>query len=372
MADASNIEIVRLLSPEASSIWSGSSAHDSELLSSTELNRMVEETVEMMRRADKFEILTAGKTGTGKSTLVNGLVGRKVAEVSELVCRTGLTTELVAHRARIKGLDVTVYDSPGLQDGTDNEDRYLEEIALQCGGRDLVLYCISMLNPRFVVDNMDIRAMKKLTERFGSRFWTNTIIVLTFANAAVSTFLADVPKAEKAEKFADLHRKWDQLIKTALVEEAGVEVDIANNISVVPAGHRKRSLPGHSYWLSDLWEECLNAIPSVEGRVALVKLSSGRFTSSTETDFDRKPVHDHPIVIDHRRRRLRNSIVVGCVVGIAGAAAAGAAAGAGVGVAAAGLGVFVGLPVGLAVGVVTGTVGAVLTYNTKRKKTKTE
>ncbi len=374
MADFNSIEI-QVLSPDTVSQIGSSAGEDGlEMVSSTEFTNELEEIIEGVRKANKFGVLLSGRTGTGKSTLVNGLVGAEVAEVSDFVQRSGMTAQVWAYKKRIKGLDVTVWDSPGLQDGTENEDRYLDEMASQCAERDLVLYCISMFNCRFVVDNMDIRAMKIITQHFGSEFWTNTLIVLTFANAVVDTFLKRVPEAEKGKKFVAWLSEWNRLIKTALIEEVGVDPEIANNVRIVPAGHQsERSLPGRPYWLSDLWVESLNSIPTVKGRVALLVLSGERLRTEkevSEADFIGKPLHEQPIVLDATsRRRLRNSIIVGCVAGIAGAAAAGAAVGAGVGVAAAGLGVFVGLPVGLAVGVVTGTVGAVLAYK-KTKKTK--
>lgn len=344
-----------------------------ETVASTEFAKELAEVVEFTRTTNKLGILLSGKTGTGKSTLVNGLIGAEVAKVSKFVMGTGMTTEVKTYSTTIKGLEVTVWDSPGLQDGTKNEKCYLNEIATKCEKRDLVLYCISMLNTRFVMDNMDVRAMKKLTKCFGSQFWAKTVIVLTFANAIAETFLKQVPRAQKEEEFSKWLSEWSQLIKTSLIKEVGVKPDVANNISIVPAGHQSdRSLPDRPYWLSDLWVECLNTISTPRGQVGLLLLSGERIKSIeqvTDADFHGKPLHEQPIVIDgpRSRRQLCNSIVVGSVAGIiTGGAAAGAIVGAGVGAAAVGLGVFVGLPVGLIVGVVSGTVGAVIAY----KKTK--
>ena len=229
----------------------------------------LQDVIENYRKANKLCILVGGKTGTGKSTLANGILGAQVAKISAGVLSEGMTTEVEHHCKTIGGLKLTVIDSPGLQDGTSSDEEYLEMIAKGCSERDIVLYCISMAGNRCVKNNMDIRAMKKFTEKFGSEFWSNAVIALTYANAAVDTYMKYLPEAERRERFTTLVAQWDKLIKKALYEEVDVSQEVINNIKIVPAGHAsERSLPDRPYWLSDLWVECLDVIPTVEGRAA--------------------------------------------------------------------------------------------------------
>ena len=140
----------------------------------------------------KLNILITGKTGVGKSRLVNALVGKYVAkEGDDKQSCTAVETPYVAD---IEGIEVVIWDSRGLQDGTDNDEDYLnslKDINLESGGFDIVIYCHKMDDTRFRRDDKD--AIRMLTSSFGKDLWKKTVVALTFANTRLKLSANSLP-----------------------------------------------------------------------------------------------------------------------------------------------------------------------------------
>ncbi len=165
--------------------------------------------------SNSISVFVSGKTGVGKSTLVNALLGEK----GEKVAKEGgtldpETSEVEPFTEHIQGMEVTVWDSPGLQDGTENEDKYLEDIKSKCNGEiDLLLYCISMNDSRFVSGSRDIKSMNKLTTALGPEIWENAVVILTRANTEIRLMKKMLADPESVEaKFNERLEEWKSKI----------------------------------------------------------------------------------------------------------------------------------------------------------------
>ena len=66
------------------------------------------------RKPGPLTFMVTGKVGTGKSTLVNGLVGIEVAKTGDNLER--VTEDVKDYPFKKNGIDYLVFDSPGLQD----------------------------------------------------------------------------------------------------------------------------------------------------------------------------------------------------------------------------------------------------------------
>ena len=251
-----------------------------------------------LEQSKSLRILITGKTGVGKSALVNGIVGKFVAKEGETLDPE--TSTVMEYRTTIQDVEVVIYDSPGLQDGTSKEEAYLKDMEEKCKKVDLILYCTKMTETR--VSKGDHDAMSKLSNAFGiNRFWKNTLFVLTFANKVRSPpQRGSDTRQPLGEYFEQRLTQWRTKLQQVLCE-VGVGKEMAEKVPVVPAGyHLDPSLPATNceYWLSNLWFQCLDRTADV-AKPAFLKINWNRLRTSQEVkkeDFSTREGYDQPIV----------------------------------------------------------------------------
>ena len=212
---------------------------------------------------NQMKILVTGTSGVGKSTLVNALVGKRVANTGDQLLRDGSEYVKSYEGTSEGGVDIVVWDSPGLEDGQGKENEYLHELKKKCGNVDVVIYCVDLsatrsygLSAAEVAPN-DLSAIKKLTATFGSNWWKRSVFAMTRANVLESA-LKVKPDVEK--RFNDRLQEWKERIHATLIA-TGVPQEVAYTIPVEPVGHPKKPrLPGREKWLDSLWRIILTSV----------------------------------------------------------------------------------------------------------------
>ena len=241
-----------------------------------DLSELPPQTQSIDKEKLKFEngksinILVTGKTGSGKSTLINALNVEEERQAKE-----GHTCTSTVEASKGKTA-VRFWDCPAPRDGSKDQRKYLKEMKEFCSDRDLTIYCCKMADTRLVSGNDEVRTMKQLTKAFGPEFWTTTLIVLTFANV---THMIDkdwdfLSEEERLRVFESRIELWKAVIRDVLTRDIGVPGEIVQAIGIVPAGYyRMPHLPGYKFWLSNLWVHCLCTIQTPEAQADLIKLS---------------------------------------------------------------------------------------------------
>ena len=293
--------------------------------------------------------MITGKTGSGKTSLINGLIGAEVGDEGETLSRS--TTKVMPKELVLEEKKVRIWDTPGLQDGTGEEKQYLDQMKRFCSDCDLYIYCVNMSQKRF--EASEKRAIEALTKTFGRQFWPKVLFVLTFANTEVGNFPMD---CNKEERFQNLIKKWHSEIVKELVK-LGVEQKVAEAIEMVPTGYRKPlqqnpncwKLPGIPNWFLNFWYKCAEVMDE-RALPALIVVNCKRLKAPeniTEEDLKNSSIEEQPIPI-------RGRIAAATGIALAGTGVA-AGAGAGIGAALGGIIFALAGPAGIAGGAALGS-----------------
>ena len=205
-----------------------------------------------MDKEKSFSILIIGETGSGKSTLVNNLLGEQVAEVGYGV--ESETSTIKEYSSTIQGIPVTLLDTPGLQDSgntetNDVDSRVLGEIKSIIEGKSIsvIIFCFRITATRRC--RQTIEDFKKYHE-IGIP-WNKAVVALTFTDRLRD----DGPVEEHVQKWKDSIRN------DILVKEVGLTPHIAHQIAFRPTTKRPDiPLPGNKNWFVPLWFTVLEVL----------------------------------------------------------------------------------------------------------------
>jgi predicted GTPase len=195
-------------------------------------------------RGKKFVFLLVGRTGVGKSSTVNTLMGQPIAPVGDY---EPTTMGVEDYNSEISGIQFKVIDTPGLCDDleeADNDYKYLELMRSKVKHIDSMWFVSRLDETRVTSDEK--RGIKLISDALGSKVWEHAVIVFTFANN------------KDASSYAVALQKRTELIQKEIAKHVGVE--IANNVPSVAVDNKSETTPDEEKWLGELYTKVFTRI----------------------------------------------------------------------------------------------------------------
>ena len=190
-----------------------------------------------------FKILVIGDCGSGKTTLVNNLLGQDVAQ-------DNTSSTLSTFHGVVQGVPITVYETSGLA----NPDPELEEkmtTLLKGVLLDVIVYCFRLSETRFRASSIDAL---QLYHKLGLD-WSKTVFAWTFSDALpISKSARKKPSFSIADYFNVRVDEMKQHIKQILVQQIGVLHGSVEAIQMVPTTDvPEDKLPNQKQWYAPFW-----------------------------------------------------------------------------------------------------------------------
>ena len=115
---------------------------------------------------NSLHVLVVGRSGNGKSSFINAMFSMEDAEVAD--GREQTTMFVNEYKREVDGVKLSLFDSPGLQDGHHEDKHYTKKTKETCKAVSLMMYCVRMDDQ---LRQNDKDTIKTIAEALGNDIW---------------------------------------------------------------------------------------------------------------------------------------------------------------------------------------------------------
>ncbi len=190
-----------------------------------------------------FSFLLVGRTGVGKSSTVNSLMGQDVAPTDAY---QPMTSTVQPYPHTINGVKFTLVDTPGLCDELEEQGKdkeYLDLIQASVNAIDSLWYVTRLDDAR--VSSDEKRGIKILSEALGEGIWKHAVLIFTFAGKV------------EPERYHEALRRRSELLRQEIAKYAPKE---ATSIPSVAVDNTTDTTPDGEEWLGELYTKVFSRI----------------------------------------------------------------------------------------------------------------